>query len=383
MTVARARLNPATGQPFKVCHFTSVHKVNDIRVYLKECATLAEAGFDVTLVGVGADAPDRGVKIVKLGGDANRLKRMVTQSREAYKRALDTAADVYHFHDPELLPYGLMLKRRTGAKVIFDSHECFREDVVAKDWIPKPLRPVVGAVVGAVEDFVVSRIDRVVAATPHIAESFEGTARRVVTINNYPLDGEFSQEKVDEDRTRNAICYVGAISFVRGIIPFLDALSRVDEGVVVDVAGIFANAAVEDAARSHPNWSRVTFHGQVDRRKIAEIYGRAFAGVVTFLPVPNHVYSQPNKLFEYMSAGIPVIGSHFPLWRSIIEDGGCGIVVDPSDPREIGLAIETLRQDPAKGRAMAENGVRLIGDRYNWDREGQRLVEIYNELLSD
>lgn len=382
MSGARAHVNPATGEPWKVCHFTSVHKVNDIRVYLKECASLAAAGFDVTLIGIGADAPDRGVKVVKLRGQTNRLKRMISQSHEAYKRALDVRADVYHFHDPELLPYGLLLKRRTGAKVIFDSHECFREDIVAKDWIPKALRPVVGTVVGAVEDFVVGRIDQLVAATPHIAESFEGIAKRVATINNYPLDGEFGQGSAREDAARDAICYVGAISFVRGIIPFLDALSYVDAGVTVHVAGIFANKAVEDAARAHPNWSRVTFHGQVDRQKIAEIYDSAFAGIVTFLPVPNHVYSQPNKLFEYMSAGIPVIGSHFPLWKTIIEDGGCGIVVDPADGHAIGTAIETLRQDPAKCRAMAENGARLIADRYNWTGEGNRLVEVYNELLS-
>lgn len=365
----------------RVCHLTSVHRVNDIRVFHKECATLADAGFDVTLIGVAADVPERGVKIIALPNEGNRLQRIVGRARAAYQRAIEVGAQVYHFHDPELLPYGLMLKRRTGAKVIFDSHECFREDVVGKHWIPAPLRPIVGHIVGGIEDFVVRQIDQVVAATPHIAESFQSHSRRIVTINNYPLEEEFgASARANSDR-RDGICYVGAISFVRGIIPLLDALSFVDHGVRVDIAGPFAGKDVEQAARSHPNWGRVTFHGQISRAQVAEIYAGSFAGIVNFLPVPNHVFSQPNKLFEYMSAGVPVICSHFPLWRSVIEDEGCGIVVDPGQPKAIAAAVEALRSDPDRSAKMARRGVQLVHDKYNWSCEGRKLVETYDALL--
>lgn len=367
----------------RVCHITSVHRVNDVRVFHKECTSLARAGFDVTLIGVAADVPDCGVKVIRLSDDGNRLQRMIGRARTAFHHALDLKAQIYHFHDPELLPYGLMLKRRTGARVVFDSHECFREDVIAKDWIPASLRRPVGQLVGAVEDFVVKRIDQVVAATPHIADSFAPHACRVVTINNYPLEEEFAGSASQPATSRDSICYIGAISFVRGIIPLLDSLSFVDPSVVLHVAGLFASRAVETAARSHPNWSRVTFHGQVNRAQVAKIYAESFAGIVTFLPVPNHIYSQPNKLFEYMSAGIPVICSHFPLWRSVIDDGGCGITVDPAQPSEIAAAIEGLRLHPPRAAAMAARGLALIHDRYNWQREGERLIESYDALLAD
>jgi glycosyltransferase involved in cell wall biosynthesis len=365
----------------RVCHLTSVHRVNDIRVFHKECATLAEAGFDVTLIGVAADTPERGVKIITLPDEGNRLQRIVGRARAAYRQAIGVGAQIYHFHDPELLPYGLMLKKRTGAKLIFDSHECFREDVVGKHWIPAPLRPVVGHVVGGIEDFVVRRIDQVVAATPHIAESFERQARRVVTINNYPLEAEFAASAQTTSGRRDGICYVGAISFVRGVIPLLDALSFIDSSVRVDIAGPFAGKAVEDAARSHANWGRVTYHGQVSRAQVAEIYAGAFAGIVNFLPVPNHIFSQPNKLFEYMSAGVPVICSHFPLWRSVIEDEGCGIAVDPALPQAIAAAIEALRSEPSRSADMAKRGVQLVRDKYNWSCEGRKLIETYDALL--
>lgn len=366
----------------KVCHLSSVHKVNDVRVFHKECATLADAGFDVTFVGVEAEVPERGVKTIKLPSEGDRLQRMVGRAWAAYRYALSVDADIYHFHDVELLPYGLMLKRRTRAAVIFDSHECFREDVMGKDWIPAPLRSVVGQAVGGLEDFVVRRLDQVVAATPHIAESFQGCARRVVTINNYPLEDEFVASAGAASGSRDAVCYVGAISFVRGIIPLLDALSFVDRCVRIDIAGPFAGKPVEEAARSHRNWHRVTYHGHVNRAQVAQIYARAFAGIVNFLPAPNHVFSQPNKLFEYMSAGVPVICSDFPLWQRVIKDGGCGIVIDPASPKAIADAIETLRSAPALGAKMADRGVELVRGKFNWSCEGRKLVETYDALLN-
>lgn len=366
----------------KVCHLSSVHRVNDIRIYHKECATLAEAGFDVTLIGVAADVTDKGVNVIKLPDEGSRMQRFVSRGRVVFQKAVEVEAQVYHFHDPELLPFGLMLKRRTGAKVIFDSHECFREDVIAKHWIPKSLRVLVGRTVGAIEDYVVGRIDRVIAATPHIAETFEQHAKSVVTINNYPIGSEFSARPQASIQKRNAICYVGALTFVRGLIPLLDSLSFVSPDVEVHIAGTFASNAIEKAMKQHPNWSRVTFHGQVGRPEISRIFEQSFAGMVTLLSAPNHIHSKPIKMFEYMSAGMPVICSHFPLWRSVIEDGGCGLVVDPEDPRAIAAAIEHLRLNPKLGHQMAERGAQLVRDRYNWEHEGRRLVESYDELLA-
>ncbi|MEO9624195.1 MAG: glycosyltransferase [Qipengyuania citrea] len=366
----------------KVCHVSSVHKVNDIRVFHKECATLADAGFDVTLIGVEAEVPDRGVKVITLPNEGSRFQRMVVRARTAYRYALDVGADLYHFHDVEMLPYALMLKRQTGAKVVFDSHECFREDVVAKHWIPKFFRPTVGFIVGGVEDFVVRRIDQVVAATPHIQEIFEREAQRVITVNNYPIADEFSAVVQKLHNDRRSICYVGAISFARGIIPLLDSLSYIDSSVTLDVAGPFAGKEVEEACYSHPNWGRVFYHGQVSRNVVAQIYSSAFAGMATLLPVPNHILSKPIKLFEYMSAGVPVICSDFPLWQSLIATGGCGKVVDPIDPKAIATAVEALRLDPIMGSNMGRRGIDLVRNEYNWGREGCKLVETYDALLS-
>lgn len=373
---ASAQRNPV------VCHLSSVHRVSDVRIFHKECETLAAAGLDVTLIGVDAPVRSDRVKVIPLPPAKGRIKRIALHSRDAYRMAMRTRADIYHFHDPELLPFGLLLKKRTGARVIFDSHECFREDVVEKDWIPSWLRGAVGAGVGVIEDAVVSRIDQVVAATPHIGDFFSSRAKRVVVVNNYPLPHEFvASEAATEGRS--GVCYAGAMSPARGLMPFLDALSLVPPSVPVHVAGIFASGAFEAAARSHPNWQRVTFHGQVGRADLARIYRSCLAGIVTFLPAPNHIHSQPNKLFEYMAAGLAVIGSRFPLWAQVIEDGRSGLCVDPASPEQIAQAINRVASDPAAASEMGKRGSDLVRTRYNWEPEGRRLVASYHDLLAN
>lgn len=329
----------------KVCHFSSVHKVNDIRVFHKKCKTLASAGYDVTLIACAAKVEAGGVDVVQLNSEGGRLKRMLLGAFRAYKAAESKNADIYHFHDPELLPYGFLLKKKTGAKVVYDSHECYPDDILTKEWIPLFLRKVISVSFERIENFFAKRLDAVVAATPHIEKRFKGIAKRTVTINNYPLKEEFLVDVNEESVPKDGVCYVGAISHVRGILSLMDALDFVDKDIKFYLAGTFASPDIEAAVKSHRNWGRVTYYGQIGRKEISGIYRKSFAGIVNFLPSPNHVFSQPNKLFEYMSAGMPVVCSNFDLWRTVVEAGECGICVDPSDPKEIGEAINRIHQN--------------------------------------
>src|SRR5262249_5702245 len=116
--------------------------------------------------------------------------------------------------------------------------------------------------------------------------------------------------------------------------------------------------------------------------EISEVYGKSFAGLVNFLPAPNHIFSQPNKLFEYMSAGIPVVCSNFELWRQVVDAGQAGISVDPSSARELADAVNRIPRDRALWETYSRNGRRLIEEKYSWDREGQRLLASYAEVLA-
>lgn len=96
---------------------------------------------------------------------------------------------------------------------------------------------------------------------------------------------------------------------------------------------------------------------------------------------PQASGTQPNKLFEYMSAGIAVIGSHFPLWKDIIENYSCGICVDPTDPKQIADAINFLQQNPEIAKEMGARGREAVISTFNWESEQQKLISFYNKLI--
>ena len=86
-------------------------------------------------------------------------------------------------------------------------------------------------------------------------------------------------------------------------------------------------------------------------------------------------------MFEYMSAGLPVIASNFPKWKNIINETNCGICVNPENPDEIAKAIEFIMTHPKKAKEMGQNGRKLIEKKYNWSIEEKKLNIIYSSLL--
>ena len=122
--------------------------------------------------------------------------------------------------------------------------------------------------------------------------------------------------------------------------------------------------------------------GILDRPAVARLLSESMAGVVAFSNQPNHVSAQPNKLFEYLASGIPVIASHFPLWRELVEGEGVGFCVDPASPEEIAEATLKLVDDIDLAASMGQRGQALVRDRCNWQIEERALIELYQRLLT-
>lgn len=366
----------------KIVHMTSVHRAEDTRILLKECRTLSDAGYRVVLVAQHyQDEVKHGVEIRALPTPRNRVERMLLTAFRVFVIALREKGDVYHFHDPELIPVGILL-RLFGKKVVYDVHEDVPKQIMAKHWIPKFLRGFVAKLTAMFERFGSLVFDKIIAATPAIAKRFP--RHKTVVVQNFPILGELVLAESPPYAKRPAwIAYVGGITVARGIREMVAALELLPEelGVRLRLAGKFAPEDLAREVQSMPGWEKVDYLGWQSRSEVAELLGNSRVGLVLFLPEPNHVRSQPNKLFEYMSAGIPVVASDFSLWREIVEDAACGLLVDPSDPQAIADAICYLFANPKEAETMGRNGRQAVTERYNWSVEAKKLISMYKELL--
>lgn len=365
---------------FTVCHMTSAHPADDIRIFHKQCVSLAEHGYDVHLVAAGALTLDtKGVThhaIPILPGEG-RLRRMVFRSWRAYRLATRTNADLFHFHDPELLPYGLLLKWQ-GKVVIYDAHEDLPRDVMTKRWIPLLLRKPISWTIEIVENFIARRLDRVVAATPFIAQRFQSIGANSIDVKNYPKLTEFTERALEHDAPP-AVCYVGVISQERGIVEMIQAIEALDIRLIL--AGRFTNRTTEDLARALPGWKKVDYRGIVSREEIGKIFAESVVGLCMLHPTRAFCDSLPIKLFEYMAAGLPVLSSNFPLWETIIESAECGVCIDPKDVSAIVRGLTLLIQSSSRRKMMGKLGREAAQKSYSWEAEAMRLTNVYHQVL--
>jgi len=233
-------------------------------------------------------------------------------------------------------------------------------------------------VVSAVEWLAGKAFDGVFAATPTIAQRFPEP--KTLTIQNFPVLNELANTAQWEEKQRE-VCYVGGIANIRGIEEVCAAMGKVQSSARLSLAGQFTDSDLEARMRATPGWDRINALGFVDRAGVRNVLERSVAGLVTFHPLPNHIDAQPNKMFEYMSAGIPVIASDFPLWRKIIAGNNCGLLVDPLEPSAIAKAIDTLVSDPGMAQRMGESGRKAVEREYNWQAEEIKLLKFYERIL--
>jgi glycosyltransferase involved in cell wall biosynthesis len=368
----------------KVCHLTSVHSANDTRIFIKECQSLQKAGHEVYYVVPNVEDYDQaGVKIRGIQSAAKgQLDRMRNTTKQVYLKALEIDADVYHFHDPELIPIGLKLKAKRK-KVIYDVHEDVPEQVLSKQWIPKPLRRFISVMVKSYERYASKKFDAISTATPTISERFKSYNENTITIHNYPLLHELSADYNDKvDKSKNTALYIGGIYVLRGIKEMVRAIEKLNETVPCTfvLAGSFAPPALEDEVRSMDGFKYTDFKGFLDRDGVKKTLAEADMGLVLLHPEPRFVVSLPIKMFEYMSAGVPVIASNFPIWQEIVENNNCGICVDPLNVNQIAEAMKWILENPEEAAQMGRNGRRAVETIYNWEAESKKLVGVYEKL---
>lgn len=368
----------------KIVHITTVHKRIDARIFLKEVQSLAEHfGNDEVylIVGDGEGSEVRqGIKIYDIGAPPSaRLFRFTLQSYRMFLLLRKLNATVVHFHDPELLLLGLVLKL-LGAIVVYDIHEDYRLDIKQKPWLHPFTRNLLSKIFAKIEDNITPKLDGVITATPRIADNFR-TCRTCV-VRNYPIDDESLPPKTDV--LQNTTIYIGGIGEERGLDQMINAINLLPDSYDprLVLAGRFPNKKSESLFMNRKDLSRVDFLGWLDRSTIAAKLAECKVGLVVLQPSPSNIDSLPVKLFEYMSAGLPVIASHFPAWSKIVETHDCGLVVDPTSPDEIANSLAWLFANTERACAMGKNGRKAVHQTFNWRTQERLLINYYSSILS-
>lgn len=367
-------------KPKRVAHLSSVHVPGDTRVYYRFCKSLAEKGFEVHLViREVEDELREGIHVHPFPILKPKYVRVLLAPILMFFKALALRADLYQFHDSELIPCGLAL-RLFGKKVIYDVHEDTPKTILAKDWIPAGFRKGVASVLSQIERGASHLFSHVFVATESIAENFEPGA--ITIVHNYPLLNQILTN-IDMIDKINVLpgdaCYVGLMEDGRGWKQLLEALSLMPHNMNFRLHIVGKNISSE-LAENYQVESFIVEYGQRDRKFVYSLMQQASFGLVLFLPEPNHIESLPNKLFEYMSAGIPFIASDFPLWRELAD--GCALFVDPESPQQIRDAMLWFIAHPEEAKKMGQKGQQMVFQKYNWEPELDKVTHVYTKLLA-
>jgi glycosyltransferase involved in cell wall biosynthesis len=278
-----------------------------------------------------------------------------------------------------LILVGLLLKRR-GARVIYDVHEDAPHEALSvnKD---RPWNGRLKSWAWLLLEGVARRVcDAFVCATPAIARRFPRW--RTVTVQNFPLLEEFAPPGSAEAEREASLVYVGSITAIRGAREMVRALELLPESLPgrLLLAGPVHPPGLLPELERLPGWRRVDYLGVQPRPAVRQLLSRARLGIVLFHPERDHLDAMPNKLFEYMAAGLPVVASDFPLWRQIVAGAGCGLLVNPRNPLAVASAIRFLLEHPVEAAAMGRRGRAVVCERYNWQPEARKLLDLYKEL---
>ncbi len=365
----------------KIVHFSTGHVRNELRVHLKQCHSLAEAGFNVTFVtcdGMGDD--DSGdIQVIDIGKPKGRLHRFFWVPILMFFALKKTKADLYHFHDPELIFLGLLLQM-SGNIVIYDVHEDVPRSILSRDWIPSPIRSLISKVFEYFENTCAARFSGIVCATAEITARFSYQNSMVVSVRNYALDSEVKRE-IKPDYYSATVGYFGALSKVRGVYELVEAV-KLSKAKRLILAGPVENEQLRNwLVQESQREQKIEYLGVITREEVLTKISECAVGAVLYHPEPNHINAEPNKIFEYFSYSLPILGSNFPLWKDLIQTGNCGVVVDPLNPSEIAGQIDFLVDDPIMCATIGRNGRSKLADLYVWSSEFEKLKIFYLELL--
>lgn len=361
---------------------TSAHPWDDIRIFRKEAISLAKK-YPIEL---HAPAPFeyreyKGIKIYGLPRwDKVSDRRSIR--RELRKRLKTSNAEVFHFHDPELIPLALVAKLLYHKKVIYDIHEDYPSYIHHKPWIPQSLRGIVAFAFRSLEWLACRFFNHLITTSPAIDTRFANCHSTIVT--NYPrlqLNGQLPKKPTSPV----ALVYAGSMEDIRGIRElghaFIEASERSSIKMMLNIAGPVRGTAKfqndMETIFSHP---RIAYHGVLEFEDAMELMNSCHIGVIPFLPVVSNQNIVPHKLFDYMAAGLTILASNYPGWPTELVSGEIGILFDPLNQETAVECLLTLTTEPEHVEMMGRRAFELVHEQFSWKSQEEMLLSVYESI---
>ncbi len=382
----------------KICILTLGHSPFDSRIFYKEVLSLVKVYKDITLaVCWGEDRAVKkedvqGVNVVQMEGGTGFLGRMSRLWR-LYSFGKRERADMYHVHDFELLAIGLGLKVFGKCSLIYDAHEHQPDRMRDSEKIPRGLHCLLAFLVDIVESALSRFADFIIAADKVLWKRYRKFNRNVVQVGNLPRlelfreNGNALSDLKSKYEGYEVVIYVGAIHRPRGAVKLVEAIREVKreiENIKLLFVGPLRDAEckreMERLIKENELDDNVELAGVVDHTEVADYIRVSKVGMATLLPIPKFFKNVPTKQFEYAACGIPIVGSKLPPIEEFVSKEGCGVVVNPTEPKEIAAAICHLLEDRKEAKRMGDRGRKAVEKRYNWGRMEGRLLDVYSKL---
>ncbi len=312
---------------------------------------------------------------------------LTVRSQRLASRPVAPPADVVHAMAYMGIPIGLDLGRRDGSAVVYDARDIY-VDAANVARLPGPAR----SLFAAVERRWARQASRVVTVNEPYAEVMErrfGVPRPLIVMNcSYRRDVPAAPRRLFHDRlgldpTTRVVLYHGGLSRDRGIEQLIEALPTFPEHAVLALLGYGSlRAELERRAAEPALAGRLFVLPAVAPTELLDWVGSADVVAMPIQPTTlNHRLTTPNKLFEAMAAGVPVVGSDLPGMAGIVRETGCGLVCDPTSPAAIAAAVRSILEAPDEERA-AYRGRALAAAHgtYSWEAQVEVLLAEYGRL---
>ena len=368
---------------YSVAVLTSVHKRFDTRIWHKQISSMIKekqliGSINYYVMDGQGDQKVDGVQIIDHKFSKYRLIRILLASLYFVFKVRFWRFDIVHVHDPELLPFAYFASFFVRTTV-YDAHEDIFSTILARNYLPKVLRPVVKTIVASLFKLCLKRLN-LVAATDAIFSIMD--AKSKVTVKNYAIIEGQDESKFELSyriKTKLPPRYVvfhGGITAARGAQEMLEAIELCEQDVFLVLAGVFRDRNLEAKILAS---KKVIFLGWIDFNDTAAVLSGALAGIVIYQPDKNHCESEPNKIFEYMAAGIPIICSDFQHWKNIVCENNVGIAVNPTDSVRLAKAIDWMAVNHTEVKEMGRNSSTLAHKRFSWQSQINNLRQLYEK----